>query len=136
MSMTSNNNTHNPNQIEIITSVQRRRRWTIQEKLAIIEEAENPAVTVSSVARRHGISPSQLFAWRRLAEEGKFSAVKAGEEVVPASEVRQLKAKIRELERVLGKKTMENEVLKDAVKLAHEKKLISRVPLLPKEDIE
>ena len=85
MFMTSNNNTHNSNQIEIITSVQRRRRWTIQEKIAITEEAENPAVTVSSIAHKHGISLSQLFAWRRLAEEDKFSVVKAGKEVVPAS---------------------------------------------------
>lgn len=136
MSMTNSNDPYKAEQIEIITSVQRRRRWTIQEKLAIIEEADNPAISVSAVARKHGISPSQLFAWRKLAEDGKFSAVKAGEEVVAASEVRQLKAKIRELERVLGKKTMENEVLKDAVKIAREKKLISRVPLLLQEDIK
>ena len=86
------------------------------------------------MARTHGVSPSLLFTWRRLAREGKLSAIKAGEEVVAASEMRQLKAKIRELERVLGKKTLENEILKDAVKIAREKKLISRVPLLPKED--
>ncbi len=132
MSMTSNS--HPPQQIEIITSVQRRRRWSTQEKLEIVEESELSGLSVSAVARKHGVSPSLLFNWRRLAREGKLSAIKAGEEVVAASEVRQLKAKIRELERVLGKKTLENEILKDAVKIAREKKLISRVPLLPKED--
>ncbi len=132
MSMTSNS--HPPQQIEIITSVQRRRRWSTQEKLEIVEESELSGLSVSAVARKHGVSPSLLFTWRRLAREGKLSAIKAGEEVVAASEVRQLKAKIRELERVLGKKTLENEILKDAVKIAREKKLISRVPLLPKED--
>ena len=49
-------------------------------------------------------------------------------------EVRELKKRIRELERVLGKKTLENEILTEAVKLAHEKKLISRMPLLPQDD--
>ena len=44
------------------------------------------------------------------------------------------KKRIRELERVLGKKTLENEILTEAVKLAHEKKLISRMPLLPQDD--
>ncbi len=45
-----------------------------------------------------------------------------------------LQKQIRELQRVLGKKTLENEILREAVKLAHEKKLISRLPSLPDED--
>jgi transposase len=53
--------------------------------------------------------------------------------VVSAVEVRELKKWIRQLERVLGKKTLENEILTEAVKLAHEKK-ISRMPLLPQDD--
>lgn len=121
--------------VEVITSVQRRRRWTTAEKLQMVEESELPGMSVSYVARKYGVSASQLFSWRRLAREGRFSAIQAGEEVVPVSELRQLHAQIRELERLLGKKTMENEILKDAVKLAHEKKLILRMPLLPREDI-
>ena len=113
MSKTSN--------FEVITSVQRRRRWTTAEKLQMVEESELPGMSVSNIARKYGVSPSQLFTWRRLAREGRFSAIRAGEEVVPVSEVRQLHAQIRELQRLLGKKTMENEILKDAVKLAHEK---------------
>jgi transposase len=101
----------------------------------MVDESELPGMSVSFVARKHGVSPSQLFTWRRLAREGKLSAIQAGEEVVAVSEAKQLKARIRELERVLGKKTLENEILKEAVKLAHEKKLISRMPLLPKEDM-
>lgn len=124
-----------PEQIEIITSVQRRRRWNSQEKLVIVEESELPGMSVSAVARKHGVSPSLLFTWRRLAREGKLSALQAGEAVVGAAEVRRLKTRIRELERILGKKTLENEILKDAVEIAREKKLISRVPLLPGEDI-
>jgi transposase len=49
------------------------------------------------------------------------------------SEVKQLKSQIRELQRLLGKKTMEVEILKDAIEIAREKKLISRSPLPGKD---
>jgi len=133
--MSNTSNSHDFEKVEVITSIQRRRRWSTAEKLEMVDESELPGMSVSFVARKHGVSPSQLFTWRRLAREGKLSAIQAGEEVVAISEAKQLKARIRELERVLGKKTLENEILKEAVKLAHEKKLISRMPLLPKEDM-
>lgn len=119
--------------VEVIMSVQRRRRWSLEEKRALVEEAEQPGSSVSSVARKHGVAPNQLFTWRRLWREGALTAVGANEAVVPASEVKELKVRVRELERLLGRKTLENEILKEAVKLAREKKLISRVPLLFKE---
>lgn len=65
--------------------------------------------------------------------EGGKTAVRAGEEVVSASELRALKKRMRELERLLGRKTMEVEILKEAIEIAREKKLISRSPL-PFED--
>ena len=52
--------------VEIITSVQRRRRWTASEKVRMVEETFEPGMTVSLVARRHGVAPNQLFTWRRL----------------------------------------------------------------------
>ena len=55
--------------------------------------------------------------------------------MVSSAEVRALEKRIRDLERVLGKKTLENEILREAVKVAHEKKLISRLPSLPDEDL-
>ncbi len=120
--------------VEVITSVQRRRRWSPGEKKAIVEETEQPGMSISAVARRYGLHPNQLFKWRRLMHEGALSAIKAGEPVVPASEAKELRSRIRELERVLGRKTMEVEILKDAIRIAREKKLISRVPLLEKDD--
>jgi len=120
--------------IEVITSVQRRRRWTAQQKKAMVEEAEQPGMSISSVARKYGIHPNQLFAWRRLMHEGALVAPGSEEHVVPLSEVKELKAEIRELQRLLGKKTMEVEILKDAIRIAREKKLISRVPLRKKDD--
>ena len=120
--------------VEIITSVQKRRRWTPGEKKAIVEEAQLPGMSISAVAREYGLHPNQLFTWRRLIHEGALSAVGAGEPVVPVSEVKELRLRIRELERLLGRKTMEVEILRDAIRIAREKKLISRVPLLGKDD--
>jgi len=54
----------------------------------MVAETREPGVTVSLVARRHGISPNQLFTWRRLAEQGALTATRAEEEVVPASALR------------------------------------------------
>jgi transposase len=119
--------------IEVITSVQRRRRWTPEEKRALLEEAEYPGSSVSAVARKYGVNPNQLFHWRKLMREGALVAVGADDHVVPASEVKELKAQIRELERLLGKKTMETEILRDAIRIAREKKLLLRMPLLKKD---
>ncbi|MCA2961032.1 MAG: transposase [Silvanigrellales bacterium] len=82
-------------------------------------------MNISAVARKYAISPSQLFSWRRLMKDGEIKAVESEEEVVPVSEVKALKAKIRELERSLGRKTYELEVMKDILEIAREKKLFS-----------
>ena len=121
--------------VEVLGPVQRRRRYSVDEKLRVLEEAAVPGMTISFVARRHGISPSLLFHWRRRMAEGGKEAVRADDAVVSAAEVRALEKRIRELERVLGRKTLENEILREAVKVAHEKKLISRLPSLPDEDL-
>lgn len=121
--------------VEVLGPVQRRRRYSVDEKLRVLEEAAVPGMTISFVARRHGISPSLLFHWRRRMAEGGKEAVRADDAVVSAAEVRALEKRIRELERVLGRKTLENEILREAVKVAHEKKLISRLPSLPGEDL-
>jgi transposase len=79
--------------------------------------------SVSLVARRNGISASLLFRWRRLVEEGALASVSADARVLPASENNQLRAHVRELERLLGKKTLEVEMLKEELELRGSKKL-------------
>ena len=101
--------------MQVLSGPERRRRWSTAEKLAIIQETYEPDATVSIVARRHGIQPNQLFAWRKLASQGALTATAAEEEVVPASEYRALQSQVKELQRLLGKKTMESEILKEAV---------------------
>ena len=113
----------------------RRRRFSVEEKRAFVEESMRPGNSVSQVARRHNLSPSMLFTWRKLMEQGSMSSLGADEAVVPESEVKQLKMRVRELERLLGKKTLENEILKDAIEISREKKLLSQSPLLGKRGI-
>ena len=125
---------NNPERIEVLSSIQRRRRYSLDEKMAVLAEAAQPGMSISYVARRHGISPSLLFGWRRRMSEGGKEAVRADDSVVASSEVRALEKRIRELERVLGKKTLENEILREALKIAQEKKLISHLPSLPDGD--
>lgn len=107
--------------VEVITSIQRRGHWSAQQKKAMVEEAEQPGNSISSVACKYEIHPNQLFAWWRLIHEGALVAAGAGEHVVPLSEVKELKVEMRELQRLLGKKTMEVEILKDAIRIAREK---------------
>lgn len=120
--------------VEVLSVSQRRRRWTAEQKKVMVLETEQPGMSVSVVARKYEVQPNQLFRWRRLFHEGALTAVRADEELVPSSEVKELKRRIRELERMLGRKTMETEILKDALEIAREKKLISRIPLLKKDD--
>jgi transposase len=120
--------------VEVFSGIQRRRRYSLDQKLAVLAECNQPGVSISYVARRHGISPSLLFGWRRRMTEGGKEAVRVDDKVVADAEVRALEKRVRELERVLGKKTLENEILREALKIAHEKKLISHLPSLPAED--
>jgi transposase len=52
-------------QIEVITSVERRRRWTAAEKEQLVAASLEPDAVVSALAREAGVHPSQLYAWRR-----------------------------------------------------------------------
>jgi transposase len=67
--------TARPQRIEVITGVERRRKWSAQEKMAIVAESLAEGAVVSEVAHRHGLSPQQLFGWRsRLRDAVKGSA--------------------------------------------------------------
>ena len=111
----TNPRTNDPDPIQISRFPERRRRWSPADKIRIIEETQVPGISVSAVARLYGIAPSVLFRWRKLMQEGGLSAISADEPVVGSSEVKQLKNQIRELEHLLGRKTFEVEILKEAV---------------------
>ncbi|WP_187765078.1 IS3 family transposase [Escherichia albertii] len=109
---------------------EKRRRRTTQEKIAIVQQSFEPGMTVSLVARQRGVAASQLFLWRKQYREGSLTTVATGEQVVPASELAAAMKQIKELQRLPGKKTMENELLKEAVEYERGKKVDSARALI------
>jgi transposase len=84
--------------LEVITGTGRRRRFSEDDKARIIEETLVPGAVVSDVARRHGLSPQQLFTWRR---EARCRPVTPAPEVAPVF----VPAVVREASRGGGEKT-------------------------------
>lgn len=64
---------------ELLGRVERRRRFSVEQKLAILTEATTPGASLSAVARRHGLLPAQVYKWRRLAELGVIGVPGASE---------------------------------------------------------
>ena len=110
-------------EMEIITDGGRRRRWSAAEKLRIVEETLYDGDSVSAVARRNGVAPNLLYRWRRLMLEGGSVAVTGDDSVTSNKTVREMEARVRELERQLGRKTLEVEILKEALDKSRSKKL-------------
>ena len=59
--------------LEIISGVERRRRWSVADKLRIVAEADEPGAKVAEVARRHEVSRSILWTWRKQARAGRLT---------------------------------------------------------------
>ena len=73
--------------IEVITGAARRRRWTTEEKLRIVDETLRSGESISILARRHGVAPNLLYRWRRLMTEGGAVAVQADDAVTGNAEL-------------------------------------------------
>ncbi len=99
------------------------------EKKSIVEETYEAGKSVSYVARKHGVAASQVFMWRRKMGEGALVGIKSEETVVPQTKYKQALDRIKRLERLLGQKTEEVEILKEAIKISREKKFIWHKPL-------
>lgn len=95
------NMTRHTESVEVIFKDQRRRRWSLAEKSALVRRTYEPGMSVSLVARQEGVAASLLFQWRKLERQGALTAVSAGEAVVPASELAAARAEIAKLQRVL-----------------------------------
>ena len=91
-----------------------RRVFTTEFKRATVQRIVAGEKTVAELSRELDIAPSVIRNWKRFADAGATTAVQAREDVVPASQLREAYAKIRELERALGRKTMEVEILRAA----------------------
>lgn len=82
-----------------------------QEQIARLAQQER---TLAELARELVVAPQLIRQWQRLSADGSTAAVTANEAVVPASELRLAQQRIRELERTLGRKVMEIEILQAA----------------------
>ena len=91
-----------------------RRLFTAEFKQEQIARVARQELTLAELARELTVSPSVVRRWQRLSTNGSAAAVGANEEVVPASELRTALQRIKELERALGKKAMEIEILQAA----------------------
>jgi len=91
-----------------------RRLFTAEFKQDQIARVARQELTLAELARELSVSPSVVRRWLRLSTNGAAAAVRADEEVVPVSELRAAHQRIRELERALGKKAMEIEILQAA----------------------
>ena len=69
--------------VEIITGRERRRRWSLQDKLRLVAEASEPGAMIRAVAARHGVSESLLFTWRRQARQGLLAQARDHPVFVP-----------------------------------------------------
>ncbi len=91
-----------------------RRYFTTQFKQEQIARVDRQELTLSELARELAVQPSVVRRWQHLSAKGSSAAVESNQEVVPVSELRTAQQRIRELERALGKKTMEIEILQAA----------------------
>ena len=84
--ITANDASTRPAQrVEVFTGTGRRRTWLHEEKVRIVAEIASSGHSVCAIARRHGLSPQQLFGWRRrLRDAEAASAESGGLEFVPA----------------------------------------------------
>jgi transposase len=99
---------------EVARGADGRRLFTPEFKKQQIERVVRGELTLAELTRELDVSPSVTRRWKRLLEQGGTTAVGANEDVVPARQLREAEAKIRELERMLGRKTMEVEILQAA----------------------
>ncbi len=119
--------------MEMLAGPKRRRRWSVEYKLAMVLESFEQGRSVTMVACQHGVSRNLLFQWRKLYRNGGLSAVKVSEEVVPASDLADALRQIQDLRLLLDEMTMENSLLREAVEYGQARKEIARSPLPPED---
>src|SRR5215831_2758401 len=91
-----------------------RRVFTVEFKRGVVQQLLKGEKTLAEIARELDVQPHVVRQWKRRFEAGAHTAVAANDDVVPASALRDAHQRIRELERLLGKKQMEIEILQAA----------------------
>lgn len=90
----------------------RRRRWSAEQKLTVLQEWQT-GIPLEEICRKYAVNAAQMYRWKRSLEQG----LKESGEMVPKSHVVGLQKRVEELERALGRKALEADVLKKAYEL-------------------
>ncbi len=93
-----------------------KRKWTLEQKMAIVAEL-NSGVDPAELCRKYNIHAQMLYKWRRTLESGGKEGLKANGEIIPKARYMEALKKIDELERALGRKTLELDILKKTYEL-------------------
>jgi transposase-like protein len=90
------------------------RKFTAEEKIQILKEAEQPGTTIAQVCRKHGLAPSVFYAWRAVSQKAAGDALKKSlkSHGKPDAEVERLKAELTRMRAVVSEITAENLELK------------------------
>ncbi len=112
-----------------------RQHLSAKQKLAIVQESYESGKIVAEIARKYNVGVSSLIKWRKRSTEGSLMTINKQEELIPVSEVKKLKQEIKQLQQLLGKMSLQVELLREAIEIGREKKLISRQPLPEVDDI-
>lgn len=91
-----------------------RRIFSAEFKKEQVARVQRGELSAAELSRELGVQRTVVGRWIRLATEGSTTAVRENEPVVALSELRAAQARIRELEQALGRKTLENEILRAA----------------------
>src|SRR5438094_5320818 len=103
-----------------------RRVFSTEFKRDAVQRILTGEKTLAGLSRELDSAPSVVRNWKRFAEAGATAAVQASEDVVPTSQLREAFAKIRELERALGRKTTEVEILRAAQEIVKKNAVVAQ----------
>lgn len=92
------------------------RKWTLEQKLGIVGEF-NAGVDMSELCRKYNIHAQMLYKWRKTLESDGKEGLKNNGEVVPKVKYAEALKKIEELERALGRKALELDILKKSFEM-------------------
>src|SRR5207249_441800 len=105
-----------------------RRVFSTEFKRTTVQRILTGGKTLAELSGELDISPGVIRNRKRFAEAGATTAVQASEDVVPASHLREAYARIRDLERALGRKTMEVEILRTAQEIVKKRRRCAESP--------
>jgi transposase-like protein len=92
-----------------------KRNWTVEQKTAIVLQGLKGDSAITEVCRQHGITTALYYQWRDKFLEGGQSALATKRN--SSGKQQELQSKVRELERIIGKLTVQNEILKKTEEL-------------------